>query len=152
MMHSTCKRNRQAGVTLMELLIVVAIIAMISAFAYPSYTQFVVRSKRTAATGALMQIADRQQQFFMDNKRYAATLTSLGYANDSIMIDDEGRVVPDADAGRVYNVRISASNIVTYELTATPQLKQAERDGKCGSLTLTNTGARGQSGASDKCW
>ena len=58
-------RRQQAGVTLMELLIVVAIISIISAVAYPSYTQFVTRSKRTAGATALMQIADRQQQFFM---------------------------------------------------------------------------------------
>lgn len=151
-MRTIDRRKRQAGVTLMELLIVVAIVSIISAFAYPSYTQFVVRSKRTAATGALLQIADRQQQYFMDNKRYAASLTSLGYANDSIMISDDGQVVPDADADRVYNIQISASNIVTYELTATPQLKQAERDAKCGNLTLTNTGTRGQSGAGSNCW
>jgi type IV pilus assembly protein PilE len=144
--------SRQSGVTLTELMIVVAIISMVAAFAYPSYTQFVVRSKRAVATGMLMQIADRQQQFFMDNKRYAGSLTSLGYANDSIMIDEEGAVVPTADGGRVYNVQISASNIVTYELTATPQLKQAEKDTDCGNLTLTHTGEKGYSGSGGSCW
>jgi len=144
--------KRQSGVTLMELMIVVAIISMVAAVAYPSYTQFIVRSKRAVATGMLMQIADRQQQFFMDNKRYAGSLTSLGYADDSIMIDEEGAVVPTADGGRVYNVRISASNVVTYELTATPQLKQAEKDTDCGNLTLTHTGKRGYSGSGGNCW
>jgi type IV pilus assembly protein PilE len=136
----------------MELLIVVAIISIISAFAYPSYTQFVTRSKRTAATSLLLQIADRQQQFFMDNKRYAASLTSLGYDSDSIMVDNEGQVVTTGSDDRIYNVEISASNIVTYELTATPQLRHAEKDTECGSLTLTHNGARGQSGSGDRCW
>lgn len=145
-------RSVQRGVTLMELLIVVAIIAIIASVAYPSYTQFVVRSKRAAAAGMLMQIADRQQQFFMDNKRYAGSLTSLGFANDSVMIDEEGGIVPTADGGRVYNIQISASNIITYELTATPQLKQADRDTDCGNLTLTHTGAKGYSGSGGKCW
>lgn len=136
----------------MELMVVAAIISMIAAFAYPSYTQFVTRSKRTIATGMLMQIADRQQQFFMDNKRYADTLTRLGYASDSIMISDEGQVVASGDEKRIYNVQISASNFVTYELTATPQLNQATKDTKCGNLTLTHTGEKGQSGSSTDCW
>jgi type IV pilus assembly protein PilE len=99
-----------------------------------------------------MQVADRQQQFFMDNKRYAGSLTSLGYADDTIMVDDEGQVVTAAAEDRVYNISISASNFVTYELTATPQLNQAKKDTACGKLTLTHTGERGQSGTGDKCW
>jgi len=144
--------RQQHGVTLMELMIVVAIISIIAAFAYPSYTQFITRSKRSVGASALLQVADRQQQFFMDNKQYAATLTSLGYADDSIMIDDNGQVVATGSDDRVYNIQISASNIVTYELTATPQLKQAEHDTECGKLTLTHTGQRGQSGSGSNCW
>ena len=152
-MYSEITNSRQQrGVTLMELLIVVAIISIIASVAYPSYTNFVVRAKRAVASGALMQIADRQQQFFMDNKRYAGSLTNLGYADDSIMIDDEGAVVTTASDDRVYNVQISASNIVTYELTATPQLQQAKKDTSCGNLTLTHTGEKGQSGSGDNCW
>ena len=71
-------RRRQLGVTLMELMIVVAIISIIAAISYPSYEQFIVRAKRSAGTSMLMQVADRQQQYFMDNKRYAASLTNLG--------------------------------------------------------------------------
>ena len=151
-MNNSALRRAQAGITLMELLIVVAIISIISAVAYPSYTQFVTRSKRTAGATALMQIADRQQQFFMDNKRYATSLTSLGYDNDSIMIDEDGQDVTTGSDDRIYSIQISASNIVTYELTATPQLMQAKKDSECGALTLTQTGERGNSGSGDDCW
>ena len=151
-MKTIQQQKRQSGVTLMELLIVVTIIAIISAYAYPSYSQFVVRTKRAVGTSSLMQIADRQQQFFMDNKRYATTLTSLGYASDSIMLGEEGQVVTVGDDKRIYEVEISASNFVSYELTATPQLKQAEKDSSCGNLTFTHTGEKGQSGTGDNCW
>ena len=150
-MQKNSKTSLQRGVTLMELLIVVAIISIIAAVAYPNYTQFVTRSKRSVGATAMLQVADRQQQFFMDNKRYAASLTSLGYDDDSIMIDDEGQVVTMASDDRIYNIQISASNIVSYELTATPQLNQAKQD-SCGSLTITQTGAKGQSGTGDNCW
>jgi type IV pilus assembly protein PilE len=71
--------GRQLGITLIELMVVVAIIAIISAIAYPSYDRYVAKGKRSVAQNALLQVADRQQQFFMDNKRYAADLTNLGY-------------------------------------------------------------------------
>ena len=83
----------QRGVTLMELMIVVAIVAMISAFAYPSYTEYVVNTKRTAATTTLLQISDRQQQFFMDNKSVANDLTTLGYPANPLWVADDGRTV-----------------------------------------------------------
>ena len=141
----------QKGVTLIELMIVVVIIAIIAAFDYPSYTQFVLRAKRTAATSMLLQVADRQQQFFMDNKRFAANLTRLGFPSDTVMIDEESAVVADASTDRVYNVSVSASTATTYTLTATPQLVQASKDTKCGSLTLNNVGAKGHSSGGN-CW
>jgi type IV pilus assembly protein PilE len=150
-MRDQASINLQRGVTLMELMIVVTIISIVAAIAYPNYTQFVTRSKRSVGATALMQVADRQQQFFMDNKRYAASLTSLGYDNDTIMIDDEGQVVTTSSDDRIYNIQISASNIVSYELTAAPQLKHAKKD-ECGSLTLTQTGVKSQSGSGDNCW
>jgi type IV pilus assembly protein PilE len=144
--------RKQTGVTLLELLIVVAIVAMISAFAYPSYMQYVTRAKRTAATTMLLQVADRQQQFFMDNKRYAGNLTRLGFAADTITVDEDGQVVPADDGDQVYTVTISGSTNTTYTLTAAPQLAQATKDTKCGSLTLTQTGQRGYSGTGGECW
>jgi len=144
--------KQQRGVTLLELMIVVVIVAIIASFAYPSYTQFVLRAKRTAATSMLLQIADRQQQFFMDNKRYAANLTRLGFAANTVMIDEEGVIVPDASDDRIYNISVSASTATTYALTAAPQLVQASKDTKCGSLTLSNTGVKGHSGSGADCW
>ena len=70
-------RNKQHGITFLELLIVVVIIGILAAFAYPSYMRYVADTKRTAATSILLQIADRQQQSFMDNKTYSADLVDL---------------------------------------------------------------------------
>ena len=144
--------KKQQGVTLIELLVVIVIVAMVSAFAYPSYTQYVTRAKRTAAATMLMQVADRQQQFFMDNKRYAANLTRLGFGANTISIDEDGQIVPADDTDQVYTVTISAATNTTYTLTAAPQLVQASKDTKCGSLTLTQTGQKGYSGSGGGCW
>jgi type IV pilus assembly protein PilE len=146
------RKARQSGVTLIEMMVVVVILAIIVAFAFPSYAQFVVRAKRSAGTSMLLQVADRQQQFFMDNKRYSATLSALGLPADTFMIGDEGAFLADGDSDRAYNISLSNTSATTYTVTATPQLKQAERDDTCGNLTLTHSGVKGTSAGGDNCW
>lgn len=152
MTMNTNPAGKQRGVTLLELMIVVAIIAMIAAFAYPSYTQYIVNAKRTAATSTLLQIADRQQQFFMDNKRYTADLTDLGLAANPLFISDDGNSVPAGDADAVYLLAVANVTPVTYTAIAAPLAQQLARDTKCGTLTLTQTGAKDALAGGDKCW
>ena len=145
--------KRQHGVTLLELMIVAAIVAIISAFAYPSYTEYVVNTKRTAAQTNLLQIADRQQQFFMDNKRYAATLTDLGFANDPVTVSDDGTVVPFGDADAVYILTLANITATTYSAIAAPLGQQLRRDTKCATLSLDNSGSQQATGSDpDDCW
>ena len=150
--RNLCRTNKQSGFSLVELLIVVAIITILTAIGYPSYTDYVTRSTRQAAKGAIYQIADRQEQFFLDNRAYAANLSSLGYAADTLSLDREGQWVAAGSADRTYNVDVTNTTATTYTVRAVPQLVQAERDTDCMTLTLTHTNERDQSGASDKCW
>jgi len=152
----TCKTDRvashQTGVTLIELLIALVLLSIIAASAYPSYTQYVIRAKRTAGKSVLLQVADRQQQYFMDNKRYANSLTTLGYDANPFMVGDDGDNVAMGDDGRVYLITLAAPTATAYTLTAVPQMMMASKDTSCGSLTLSNTGQRGSSGGGEKCW
>lgn len=150
--NSTKSRNAQRGFSLIELMIVVAIIAIISAFAYPSYDRYVIKTKRSVAQNALLQVADRQQQFFMDNKRFAADITNLGFPANPYVIDDNGTSTVASDADAVYSLSLSNVTATTWTATATPLNSQLSRDTYCGSLTITQTGAKSKSGASDKCW
>lgn len=152
-MHLEKARLKQRGVTLIELMIVIVILALIASFAYPSYMNYVVDTKRTAATSILLQVADRQQQFFMDNKRFTNDLTNLGFAANPLVIADDGR--PMAGAGNsdsTYRVSLSNVTATTYTITAAPLNGQAARDGKCGSLTLNQTLTKGSSGGDSDCW
>lgn len=144
-------RKKQHGVTLIELMVVAAIIAIISAFAYPSYERYVVRAKRTVAQNALLQVADRQQQFFMDNKRFAADLTNLGYTANPFVVDDDGAATVVGDADAVYSLSLTNVTATTWTATAAPLNGQLSRDTSCGSLTLTQAGTKDSSGGGE-CW
>ena len=63
--------RRCRGFTLLELMIVVAILAIVASIAYPSYLGTVTRTTRSAAKRTLLEVANRQEQFFAENKRYA---------------------------------------------------------------------------------
>ncbi|MDH3352172.1 MAG: type IV pilin protein [Gammaproteobacteria bacterium] len=114
--------------------------------------EYVVNTKRTAATSALLQVADRQQQFFMDNKSYAANLTDLGLAANPMFISDDGRSVAAGDNDVVYLVTLANVTATTYTAIAAPMAGQLKRDTECGTLTLTQAGTKNALGGGDDCW
>lgn len=145
--------QRMAGFTLIELMIVVVIIAILAAVGYPSYTEYVVRSNRQAAKNMLYQIADRQEQFFLDNRRYGNALTELGYGADNIAIDRDAQMTAAGDADEMYQFRITASTPTTYTISSFPVGMQANRDTRCGQLGVTNAGEKLEENDNiDVCW
>jgi type IV pilus assembly protein PilE len=140
------------GFTLVELMVVIMIIGLLAALGYPSYGSFVTKSKRQAARNVIYQLADRQEQFFLDNKVYAANLTTMGFAADTIGVDEDGQITTSGDADRTYVLDLTNTAATTYTVRAVPQLVQASNDTDCMTLTLTHTGVRAQSGSGDNCW
>lgn len=138
-----CQRARAArGFTLIEVMITVAIVAILSMIAYPSYVQYVVRSNRAAAESFMHEVAAAQERFLLDNRAYAGSLSTLQYASN----------VP-ANVASNYTITLSASSVPpSYQLTATPQGSQQANDRACGTLTLTNTGSKSASGSALNCW
>ena len=143
---------RPRGMTLIELMVAVAIVAIIASLAVPSYSAYVTRSKRAVGKSALSLVADQQEQFFLDNKRYADDLTEIGYDSEKIGVDESGQAVAaDAD-DRVYVISLDDTSATTYTIEATPQLAQADQDTACGTLSLTQAGQKLQSGDGTDCW
>ena len=73
-------RRCQAGFTLIELMIAVAIVGIIAAVAYPQYTSYIQRSRLAEATGNLSTTRVRLEQFYQDNRSYNSNATSCGVA------------------------------------------------------------------------
>lgn len=75
-------KSKTSGFTLIELMITVAIVGILAAIAYPSYTAQVQKSRRADAQIALMEIAQRQESYFLRNNRYGS-LSEIGYSATS---------------------------------------------------------------------
>ncbi len=146
------KARRYRGFTLIELVVVIAILSIIAGIAYPSYLGVVSRTSRSAGKSTLLEVANRQEQYFAENKSYASDLSDLGYTGNYFMINARGDSVAAASSERCYGISLTNTAAMTYTVNAIPQLQQADHDAQCATLTLTHTGIRGQSGASTKCW
>jgi type IV pilus assembly protein PilE len=73
-------KRRVAGFTLIELMIVVAIVAILAAVAYPAYTKQIIRGQRTSGQNFVVDLAQREEQYLLDNRNYTNSMAALGYA------------------------------------------------------------------------
>ena len=126
------------GFTLIEVMIAVAVIAILTAIAFPSYQAHTRKAARAAAQAAMMQIADRQAQYLLDARSYAAGSTALTDLSFTTPTEVQGK----------YNIQITADTTAgappNYTITATPVSgTNQEQD---GVLTLTNTGVKTRAG------
>lgn len=129
------------GFTLIELIVVVAIIGILAAIAYPSYLDQTRKGRRAEAQALLMELAQRQQNFLMIRRRYASSLDELGYTGAG------GYVLGSTLQGvaRSYDIAglsmgVSGALPPRFNMQLTP-LEGSLQSGD-GSLCLANTGAR----------
>ena len=81
--HPIGRVRRPRGFTLIELMIVVAVVAILSAIGYPSYQQFILKSRRADAKNAVLDLASRQERFFSVNNAYTSSAANLGYGTSA---------------------------------------------------------------------
>jgi type IV pilus assembly protein PilE len=121
-------RRRVVGFTLIELMITVAIIAILAMVAFPGYQSYVRKSMRATAQSHMLAIAAKQEQFLLDQKAYTATLGTGGV----------NITVPAEIAARYTFAATVGTTPPSYSITATAIGAQSVD----GDLSLSSTGAR----------
>lgn len=140
------KYTQQRGFSLIEIMVVVLIIAVLAAFAWPAWQNYVTRSNRTAAQSCLMEQAQFMERFYTQNMSYE---TSRG--GSSVSLPSNGCVSELSDR---YTIELDDVDDSSYTLTASPVGVQENRDTQCGVLGVDHTGqksASGEGGAAG-CW
>jgi type IV pilus assembly protein PilE len=152
----------QQGFTLVELLIAMAITAILAAIAIPSYSAYIQKSRRTEAKSALLDLASLEERYFSTNNTYTNQASNLGYS--------AGTATPFAVGSGYYNITsitvtaaaaptgpTSVGTPASYLITATPVAGTTQaNDLACASFTISSTGQQTATGtdtnASTDCW
>ena len=128
---TTIKVDKARGFTLIELMISVAIMGLLAMVAYPSYSDYVVRSNRAEASRELVRLASLQEQVFVDSRAYTEDMKNLGSTATASYKTQSG------------NYLISSKVIGnTFTLTANAQGTQKAKDTACVAMTITDTGKK----------
>ncbi len=132
------RRTGAGGFTLIEMMIVVAVVAILAAIAYPNYQEQVRKSRRAQAKADLVEYMQLAERFHTTNNTY------VGFALPSAQSPRE------AGATAHYGLRGVATQS-TYAITATANGDQASD--KCGNLGVTQAGVKSHSAGTLKdCW
>lgn len=128
-------RGKQRGFSLIELMIVVAIVAILTSVAFPSYQASIKKSRRGAAQGGLVAFAAAMERHFTEENTYEGAATGGGDTGAPAVFPTEA---PLSGTDKYYDLTIQSANGITYTLRATPKNAQADD----GFLELTSTGVR----------
>ena len=140
--------RRQRGVTLMELLTVVVIIAILASISIPTYRSYLIRTQRAEGKTALLQLQAAQEKFYLNGNAYTDDVTGAS---------PDGLGLPGNSETNKYDITVElVDDGQGYVASATPADGGGqEDDALCGSLTLTDTGVRnidGGTGTVAECW
>jgi type IV pilus assembly protein PilE len=153
------KRNTNSGFTLIELMVVVAILGIIVAIGYPAYTDQVRKSRRAEGMGELLEMADKMERHYSDQNTYDQTLGGLDMTAAALL----GSSTTTTTNGYYTLAVVGTTSNVAFTLSATPTTKGGQNKDKCGTfridwqgnktLDTTNGGARSATGyGNEDCW
>lgn len=133
--------KNQKGVTLIELLITVAIMGILGAIAYPSYTSFVQQSNRAEAQKELLLLANLMEQYFNDNRTYTSQFSKLGKGSDTYITESGNYTM----SGSVNTAG------TTYTITATVKSGSSQAsDSECLTMSVDQAGQK--TATNTTCW
>jgi len=140
--------KRMRGVTLMELMVVIAVVATLAVVAIPTYRRYLLRSQRSEAKIALLQLQTAQEKFYLQNNSYTNNVTGAPPAGLGLLGVSETNK---------YDISVTtfAADGQSYTATASPRAGGGQTDDtQCASYMINERGTRAVSGSSaaDVCW
>ncbi len=131
--------KREKGFTLIEIMIVVALIGIIAAVAIPQYKQYIVKGNRTAAQAFMMDVANREKQYLLDARSYTSSWATTDPA-PTLAMTAPPTVTNNYTIAICLDVSCSpALNFPSFQITATPTSPAQIGD---GSLKLDDSGSK----------
>jgi len=144
------KAHKNKGMTLIELMIVVVIVAILVAIAYPSYQEHITKARRVDAQAVLMEAAQFMERHYTTNYRYHQDLAGVAVALPNNLLES-----PKDPGSKYYDIAIPTVTVSAYTLVASPKGPQAGN----GDLIITNQGLKGWDrnnngsiDADEECW
>ncbi|MGH8501587.1 MAG: type IV pilin protein [Gammaproteobacteria bacterium] len=139
--------RNQRGFTLIELMIVVAVVAILAAIAYPSYQAQVIKTRRADGQAMLNKVMQTQERYYTLRNTYETDLTKLGYPTAGSVASDEG----------YYSVSAAACGAGITSCVALTAARQGAQtgDARCLNLTLDSLGRKGTTNTATDwrdCW
>ena len=130
---------RMRGITLIELMIVVVVVSILAAIAYPNYQEFTARAKRNEARAALLRLATNQERFYLNNNTFTTDMTQIGFSSSPFTTETGS-----------YVVSVTSATPSNFSATATYQHGGSEAD-KCLTFTIDGRGQKTSTPDTD-CW